>query len=115
MERLLVAWIPVLLVATGFIGVSYRYFARSQGWTIGKAFDREASWPQASVILVPVGGITAFVGHGLAASGLTLLYGLLLAFVLSITFRQWVQVIWLLLILSGVGAVAFALLPVRIS
>ena len=41
----------VLVVALGFIGNSYEFYARSRGWPVGAKF---ASWAAGSIIMVPL-------------------------------------------------------------
>ena len=91
----------------GFIGNSYRFFAQSQGWPTGTVFARDGSWPQATVILVPIGVGIAWYDFGFFYGVGVFLGGFFLAFVLSMLLRQHVQPLWLLAIVS---VVAYAVL-----
>lgn len=87
----------LLVMATvGFIGNSYPFFARSQGWPVGKLFSGEATWPQASVILVPLSVGLAWYDFGFWYAVGVLVGGFVLAYILSVLLRQHVQVFWVL-------------------
>lgn len=97
----------VVMGTVGHIGNSYPFFARSQGWPVGRLFSQEASWPLASIILVPVSVGLAWYDFGFLYAVGVLVGSFLLAYVLSALLRQYVQVFWILAI---VGVVVYGFL-----
>ena len=92
----------ILLAGLGFIGNSYEFYARTRGWPVGAKFP---AWATASFILVPLSvGFVWYYRNWLAAL-ITLASGFVLAWLLTVIFRQYVQVLWAISMLGVVASV----------
>ena len=99
--------IMTLLSALGFIGNSYVHFARSEGWPIGNSFGGDRfTFINASVVFVPVSFVLIWYQFGIWFAIGVLAAGFLLAWILTLVLRQYVQLFWFFafagLILYGV-------------
>jgi hypothetical protein len=98
----------ILLVVLGFIGNSYEFYARSHGWPVSA---RIASWGIGSIIMVPLSVGIVWYFEGWLAALLAFLGGFVLAWLLTVSLRQHVQVFWVMsmaAVIAGIGIAVVA-------
>jgi hypothetical protein len=93
-------WLIVnsVLVAVGIIGNSYAHYARSRGWPAGRWFSGGISdkftFVNASVIFVPLAAGMVWYRNGWQYALGVLAAGWIIAWLATISLRQYVQVFW---------------------
>jgi hypothetical protein len=87
----------VLLVAAGFIGNSYEFYAKHRGWPVGRSF---ADWATGTILIVPIVIAILWYHDGWARALTALGAGFALAFLLTEILRQYVQVLCIVIALG---------------
>ena len=93
-------WLIVnsVLVAVGIIGNSYAYYARSRGWPAGRWFSGgvadKFTFVNASVVFVPLAVAMVWYRNGFWYAAGVLAAGWVIAWLATITLRQYVQTFW---------------------
>lgn len=93
----------------GFIGNSYAFYARNQGWPVGKAFspDRPATWTNASIALVPVSFGLLWYDFGFLPALAFIVAAFVAAWIATLALRHYVQVLWVVGMLALMGLIAW--------
>jgi hypothetical protein len=99
-----------LLAALGFIGNSYAFYGRSQGWPVSDLFSggerNRLTLTKASAVFVPLTFGFAWYEYGFLIGLGVLVGGFALAMVLTTVLRQHVQWLWYLAL---VGLLAYGI------
>jgi hypothetical protein len=81
----------IAVIAWGFIGNSYQFYGKQQGWTVTDWFER---WALGSVVIIPAAAVIIWYYNGWLKSLIAVVAGFLVAFLLTNILRQRVQFVW---------------------